>query len=342
MPSPMSWLAHSAARSSARSGATVATTRRTRTCVTNWRIILAAVSWLATLRMSAASGPPAGGVPDRTGSVPTMRAPSCSGSPGHHLGDAARQGRPGGPTQAVNSASLPPNQWLTIAGSTPARSAITPHGGALVAALGELGAGGGEQGRPGVRPPPGRRRPRRRRVGLAVTASILAPGRGRARCTRRRHERRARAGTAACRGRRPRPSRRHQLRPRRRRRRHPRWAPSPPAATSSASWPRGHRVIPVARRLLADDETPGRRLPQARRRPARARSCSSRRRTAGRGRAGRSSAPGSAAALTAVDGELVWTGEVPAGLPASAATRSPRCAPSSRSCTASRCRACRR
>ena len=75
------------------------------------------------------------------------------------------RGSTGMSSAAVNSASLPPNQWLTIAASTPARSAITPHRRAVVAALGELGAGGGEQGRAGVRP--ARARPRRRsgRVG---------------------------------------------------------------------------------------------------------------------------------------------------------------------------------
>ena len=55
----------------------------------------------------------------------TIRSPSCSGSPGTTSAMSTCSGRPAGPARPVNSASLPPNQWLTMAGSTPARSAIT-------------------------------------------------------------------------------------------------------------------------------------------------------------------------------------------------------------------------
>jgi anthranilate synthase component 1 len=75
-----------------------------------------------------------------------------------------------------------------------------------------------------------------------------------------------------------------------------------------------HRVIPVARRLLADDETPvGVYRKLAGDRPG-----TFLLESAENGRSwSRWSFVGarSAAALTAVDGELVWTGEVPAGLP---------------------------
>lgn len=78
----------------------------------------------------------------------------------------------------------------------------------------------------------------------------------------------------------------------------------------------GHRVIPVTRRLLADDETPvGVYRKLAGDRPG-----TFLFESAENGRSwSRWSFVGarSAAALTAVDGELVWTGEVPAGLPTS-------------------------
>ncbi|WP_433558857.1 anthranilate synthase component I [Pseudonocardia xinjiangensis] len=78
----------------------------------------------------------------------------------------------------------------------------------------------------------------------------------------------------------------------------------------------GHRVIPVTRRLLADDETPvGVYRKLAGDRPG-----TFILESAENGRSwSRWSFVGarSAAALTAVDGELVWTGEVPAGLPTS-------------------------
>ncbi|HZG92622.1 MAG TPA: anthranilate synthase component I [Pseudonocardia sp.] len=77
---------------------------------------------------------------------------------------------------------------------------------------------------------------------------------------------------------------------------------------------RGHRVIPVTRRLLADDETPvGVYRKLAGDRPG-----TFLLESAENGRSwSRWSFVGarSAAALTAVDGELVWTGEVPVGLP---------------------------
>jgi anthranilate synthase component I len=78
----------------------------------------------------------------------------------------------------------------------------------------------------------------------------------------------------------------------------------------------GHRVIPVTRRLLADDETPvGVYRKLAGDRPG-----TFLFESAENGRSwSRWSFVGarSAAALTAVDGELVWTGEVPVGLPTS-------------------------
>ena len=78
----------------------------------------------------------------------------------------------------------------------------------------------------------------------------------------------------------------------------------------------GHRVIPVTRRLLADDETPvGVFRKLAGDRPG-----TFLFESAENGRSwSRWSFVGarSVAALTAVDGELVWTGEVPAGLPVS-------------------------
>ena len=77
-----------------------------------------------------------------------------------------------------------------------------------------------------------------------------------------------------------------------------------------------HRVIPVTRRLLADDETPvGVYRKLAADRPG-----TFLFESAENGRSwSRWSFIGarSAAALTAVDGELVWTGEVPVGLPTS-------------------------
>jgi anthranilate synthase component I len=76
----------------------------------------------------------------------------------------------------------------------------------------------------------------------------------------------------------------------------------------------GHRVIPVTRRLLADDETPV----GVYRKLAGDRHGTFLFESAENGRSwSRWSFVGarSAAALTAVDGELVWTGEVPAGLP---------------------------
>jgi anthranilate synthase component 1 len=78
----------------------------------------------------------------------------------------------------------------------------------------------------------------------------------------------------------------------------------------------GHRVIPVTRRLLADDETPlGVYRKLAGDRPG-----TFLFESAENGRSwSRWSFVGarSRATLTAVDGELVWTGEVPVGLPAS-------------------------
>ncbi|WP_226352993.1 MULTISPECIES: anthranilate synthase component I [unclassified Pseudonocardia] len=79
---------------------------------------------------------------------------------------------------------------------------------------------------------------------------------------------------------------------------------------------RAHRVIPVTRRLLADDETPV----GVYRKLAGGRSGTFLLESAENGRSwSRWSFVGarSAAALTAVDGELVWTGEVPDGLPTS-------------------------
>ena len=76
----------------------------------------------------------------------------------------------------------------------------------------------------------------------------------------------------------------------------------------------GHRVIPVARRLLADDESPV----GVYRKLAGGRPGTFLFESAENGRSwSRFSFVGarSAAALTAVDGELVWTGEVPADLP---------------------------
>ncbi len=76
----------------------------------------------------------------------------------------------------------------------------------------------------------------------------------------------------------------------------------------------GHRVIPVTRRLLADDETPV----GVYRKLAGDRSGTFLFESAENGRSwSRWSFVGahSAAALTAVDGTLTWTGEVPAGLP---------------------------
>ena len=123
MPSPTSWLAHSAVRSSTWSGAADETTRRTN-MPTNWRIIRAAMSWLATLRTSAASRRPPPVWSQIVRKRCTMRSPSRSGSPGSRSAISA-VGSSGMSRAAVNSVSLPPNQWLTIAGSTPARSAIT-------------------------------------------------------------------------------------------------------------------------------------------------------------------------------------------------------------------------
>ncbi len=102
----------------------------------------------------------------------------------------------------------------------------------------------------------------------------------------------------------------------------------------------GHRVIPVVRRLLADDETPiGVYRKLAGDRPG-----TFLLESAENGRSwSRWSFVGAhcAAALTEVDGSLTWTGDVPAGLPAAgdplAALRA-----SSRSCTASRCPGSRR
>ncbi len=78
----------------------------------------------------------------------------------------------------------------------------------------------------------------------------------------------------------------------------------------------GHRVIPVTRRLLADDETPV----GVYRKLAGDRTGTFLLESAENGRSwSRWSFVGarSAAALTVVDGELVWTGDVPAGLPTS-------------------------
>jgi anthranilate synthase component 1 len=79
---------------------------------------------------------------------------------------------------------------------------------------------------------------------------------------------------------------------------------------------RAHRVIPVTRRLLADDETPV----GVYRKLADGRAGTFLLESAENGRSwSRWSFVGarSAAALTAVDGELRWTGEVPDGLPTS-------------------------
>src|SRR5689334_20347362 len=76
----------------------------------------------------------------------------------------------------------------------------------------------------------------------------------------------------------------------------------------------GHRVIPVTRRLLADDETPV----GVYRKLAGDRHGTFLLESAENGRSwSRFSFVGvrSAAALTVVDGELTWTGEVPVGLP---------------------------
>lgn len=78
----------------------------------------------------------------------------------------------------------------------------------------------------------------------------------------------------------------------------------------------GHRVIPVTRRLLADDETPV----GVYRKLAGDRHGTFLLESAENGRSwSRFSFVGvrSAAALTVVDGELTWTGEVPVGLPTS-------------------------
>src|SRR5688572_11979647 len=78
----------------------------------------------------------------------------------------------------------------------------------------------------------------------------------------------------------------------------------------------GHRVIPVTRRLLADDETPV----GVYRKLAADRTGTFLLESAENGRSwSRWSFVGarSRAVLTAVDGELTWTGEVPAALPTS-------------------------
>ena len=102
----------------------------------------------------------------------------------------------------------------------------------------------------------------------------------------------------------------------------------------------GHRVIPVARRLLADDETPvGVYRKLAGDRPG-----TFLLESAENGRSwSRWSFVGvhCAAALTERDGALYWLGDVRPACPPRA-TRWPRCARSSRSCTASRCPGCRR
>src|SRR3954462_9612631 len=241
-----------------------------------------------------------------------MRAPSCSGSPGTTWSRIS-VGTTGRSTEAVNNASLPPNQWLTIAASTPARSAIRrtvapsyPRSANSTRAAARRAAR--------VSAPPGRR-PRPRSGRVAGTASILAPGRGRGRCTGRGHGPAAPGWdtdrmTVSSPGRAvgnalPSPAARSS-------------APALGAVTPSRAEFRElaalHRVIPVTRRLLADDETPvGVYRKLAGDRPG-----TFLFESAENGRSwSRWSFVGarSAAALTAVDGNLVWTGEVPAGLP---------------------------
>jgi hypothetical protein len=53
----------------------------------------------------------------------TIRSPSRSGSPGTTSAWICA-GVTGMDSDATKSPSLPPNQWLTMAASTPARSAI--------------------------------------------------------------------------------------------------------------------------------------------------------------------------------------------------------------------------
>ena len=117
----------------------------------NWRIIAAAVSWLATLRTSAASRRPPPVWSQIVRKRSTIRSPSCVGVAGHHLGDKrARVDRQvqRGREQRLLAAEPVVDHGRVDAG--PVRD--HPHGRAVEAALGELGAGGGEQSVAGVGP----------------------------------------------------------------------------------------------------------------------------------------------------------------------------------------------
>ena len=213
----------------------------------------------------------------------------------------------------MNSASLPPNQWLTIAGVHAGPVGDHAHGRAVVAALGEPRAGGGEQSSRVSAPPRRAAAPARAASAPVVrSAAVTAPSSARPVIVGALDP-----GCPGC------PGRGRAVNPLRRLRR---WAHdlcallppvgsvrSAPRARSSASSRSDRRVIPVVRRLLADDETPSGSTASSRA-TGPARSCSSRRRTGGPGRAGRSSGRARRRA-DRVDGEAVWTGDA-AGRPA--------------------------
>ena len=153
--------------------------------VMNWRISRAAASWLAMLRMSAASGPPpVWSQMVRNGS--TMRSPSRSGSPGSSSAMSVvrvdRQVQRRGEQRLLAAEPVVDHRRVDAGavGDRPDRRAVEP-------ALGELGPGGGEQGGTGVRPagpaaPPtsaqrGSGVARARPAGCRLRSPVIFPGR---------------------------------------------------------------------------------------------------------------------------------------------------------------------
>ena len=222
-----------------RSGATVATIGPTRFSVMNSRSILAASSWPATLCRSAASGPPPVASQTARNRPDDARAELLRIARHHLVADLARAttGRSSGGGEQRLLAAEPVVDHRRV---HPGPFGDPPHGGAVVAALGELEARGRRGGPPGCPPRPdggpvGVRVGWRSRRPSSHPAEVAAGARGRGREP-------ARPGWDTDRMTVSSPGRavgsRDDLHPRRRRRRRPRSAPSPPAAPSSASWPR--------------------------------------------------------------------------------------------------------